>query len=191
MAFCPDGPVLQLAAASSDGRVSVLQHQASNNTWVVHYLQDCPLGVNAVSWGPDQRLVTAGCDNTIRFWKFHEGEWKPDEAVLETSSGVSHADWVRDVAWAPVLVPNHNMVASCSEDCTVLVWKQSEENGPWKPTLLHTFESPVWRVSWSVTGHLLAVSSGDSDVSLWKAGLDGNWSQVSSVEAEAQPEATS
>jgi hypothetical protein len=34
----------------------------------------------------------------------------------------------------------------------------------------------------SITGNILAVSSGDSNVTLWKEALDGSWSQVSRVE---------
>lgn len=182
------------AAASSDGRVSILAHQP-DNTWAVQYLQDCPMGVNAVSWAPhgayfdstnpeqveSPHLVTAGCDNQIRFWISQDGQWTEDTAKCDTST-LQHTDWVRDVAWAPSLLPNQNMVASCSEDRTVLIWKQTAPNQEWKPTLLHQFEAPVWRVSWSVTGHLLAVSSGDSDVTLWKQGLDGRWKQMSSVD---------
>jgi WD40 repeat protein len=42
--------------------------------------------------------------------------------------------------------------------------------------LLKQFDAPVWRVCWSATGHVLAVSSGDSTVTLWKEGLvDGTW----------------
>ena len=59
---------------------------------------------------------------------------------------------------------------------------QNGKDSIWKPTLLHTFDAPVWRVSWSVTGHMLAVSSGDNDVTLWKAKLDGSWTQMSTVE---------
>lgn len=55
----------------------------------------------------------------------------------------------------------------------------------WTPLVLHTFDDPVWRVSWSVTGNILAVSSGDSTVTLWKEGLDGSWSQVSQVADDA------
>jgi protein transport protein SEC13 len=207
VAFAPHEHGLLVAAASSDGRVSVLQHEAANNTWGVHYLSDCPLGVNAVSWAPwgafyqaDQveapRLVTAGCDNQIRFWICKEGQWTTDSSIVLDVSEVAHKDWVRDVAWSPVLLPNHNMVASCSEDGSVIVWTQvppanvdgddtiQESVSQWKPTLLHKYDTPVWRVSWSLTGHLLAVSAGDSDVTLWKAGLDGAWSQVSTVDAQ-------
>lgn len=197
VAFAPHEFGLMAAAASSDGRVSILQHNA-DSSWAIDYLTDCPMGVNAVSWAPHgayydssseesedaveaPRLVTAGCDNQIRFWICENGTWQQDNTAV-ISNALVHSDWVRDVAWAPVLLPKHNMVASCSEDRTVLIWKQTEENGEWKATLLNTFDSPVWRVSWSVTGHLLAVSSGDADVTLWKAGLDEKWTQVSTVE---------
>lgn len=194
IAFCPHEFGLMAAAASSDGRVSVLRHDP-NNSWSVDYIDDCPMGVNAVSWAPyfayynpeqpdalqSPRLVTAGCDNQIRFWVCGEnGQWQPDSSKMDTS--LTHSDWVRDVAWAPCLLPNHNMVASCSEDRKVLIWTQEEAGGEWKATLLNEFAAPVWRVSWSVTGHLLAVSSGDADVTLWKAGLDGAWTQVGMVE---------
>ena len=42
-------------------------------------------------------------------------------AVLDT-----YVDWVRDVAWAPNTAMPYNIVATCSEDCCVLIWKQSE-----------------------------------------------------------------
>lgn len=37
----------------------------------------------------------------------------------------------------------------------------------------------VWRVSWSVSGNVLAVSSGDGKVSLWKENLKGAFEEVS------------
>lgn len=196
IAFGPHEIGLVAAAASSDGRVSILTHQ-SNNAWSVEYIQDNSLGVNAVSWAPHgaytdtsnpdnvlpPRLVTGGCDNRIRFWtqSVETGQWVEDTSATIDKT-ISHSDWVRDVAWAPSIFPNVNVVASCSEDRTVLIWTQNGPNAEWKPILLHKFDAPVWRVSWSVTGHMLAVSSGDSDVTLWKATLDGKWTQMSSVE---------
>lgn len=198
VAFGPNEYGLQVAAASSDGRVSILTHQ-KNNTWTVEYLQDSATGVNSVSWAPfgayydknqpelvQPRLVTGGCDNKVRFWSCKDDKWEEDTACSK------HSDWVRDVAWAPGLLPNHNVVASCAEDRTVVIWKQQAEANAgswntvdWKPSVLHTFEAPVWKVSWSMTGHLLAVSSGDNDVTLWKQGLDDAWIQVGSVGGNA------
>ncbi|KAG7366419.1 WD repeat-containing protein [Nitzschia inconspicua] len=203
VAFSPPEFGLMVAAASSDGRVSVLAHQP-DNSWSISYIQDNALGVNSVSWVPagayhnpeavaagtspdgasDQpRLVTGGCDNAIRFWvqEASSGQWVEDTSC-PVSKDLGHTDWVRDVAWAPAIMPNVNMVASCSEDRTVLIWTQRGHGEPWKAMLLHTFDAPVWRVSWSLTGHILAVSSGDSDVALWKKGMDGVWHQMESIQ---------
>jgi protein transport protein SEC13 len=193
--FGPHEYGLIAAAASSDGRVSILQHQPSG-TWSVEYLQDCPVGVNGVSFCPygayfdpaepdmpeSPRIVTAGCDSHIRIWVCKNGIWSVESTSASSESAVVHTDWIRDVSWAPSLLPNHCMIASCSEDRSVLIWNQNQTTKEWIPTLLHTFNVPVWRVSWSVTGHVLAVSSGDSDVTLWKEGFDGTWSQVGTVD---------
>lgn len=190
VAFGPHEHGLIVAAASSDGRVSIMTHQA-DNSWSTDYIADNALGVNAVSWAPAgaysedrPRLVTGGCDNKIRFWvqQPETGQWV-DDASCPISKEVSHSDWIRDVAFAPALLPDMNMVASCSEDRSVLIWTQNGTNEEWRATLLHTFDAPVWKVSWSVsTGHILAVSSGDSDVTLWRKGIaDGKWYQIDSV----------
>jgi len=208
VAFGPHEYGLIAAAGSSDGRVSVLSHEP-DDSWSVAYLKDTPLGVNAVSWAPygvmesaadatadtavvepmPARLVTGGSDNGIRIWckNATTGTWE-QEAFESAVPDVNHTDWVRDVAWAPNVIPGRSIMASCSEDRTVIIWKQQvggEEgngDGKWSPTVLHKFDDPVWRVSWSITGNILAVSSGDSTVTLWKEGLDGMWSQVSQVE---------
>eukprot|EP00547_Thalassionema_nitzschioides_P008659 CAMPEP_0194229022 /NCGR_PEP_ID=MMETSP0156-20130528/43674_1 /TAXON_ID=33649 /ORGANISM="Thalassionema nitzschioides, Strain L26-B" /LENGTH=322 /DNA_ID=CAMNT_0038961557 /DNA_START=16 /DNA_END=984 /DNA_ORIENTATION=+ len=186
LAFCPHEYGLMLAAASSDGKVSILAHQP-DNSWSFEYLQDCALGVNSVSWAPSgayddglPRLMTGGCDNGIRLWKRSDEMVWEEDVKMETE----HSDWVRDVAWAPPILPNVNVVASCSEDGKVLIWtseKKEDQAERWKSTLLNDFGGPVWRVSWSLTAQLLAVSSGDSDVSLWKQGLDGVWSQMDTM----------
>ena len=43
----------------------------------------------------------------------------------------------------------------------------------------------MWRVSWSVTGTILAVSQGDDAVSLWKESDAGGWERVKEVEKGA------
>jgi len=221
--FAPHQFGLILAAGSSDGKVSILTHQ-EDDTWSAYILEDNPLGVNALSWGPynclgsatssttkvvldaeqeedrrttaaappaeevDEagccmRLVTGGSDNQIRFWRYvpRLASWTQD-SLEDNHMPLRHNDWVRDVAWAPCCIPI-NIVASCSEDKTVIIWLQTEALGSWQPTVLPTFEDPVWRVSWSLTGNILAVSSGDNTVTLWKAALDGTWSQISSLDA--------
>ncbi|GAB9464131.1 hypothetical protein Gpo141_00001572 [Globisporangium polare] len=190
IAWAPHEYGLSLACASADGSVSIVSYTTEG--WSVSHFKDSSLGCNAVSWAPFnslgskgetgvvRRLVTASCDKAIKIWSLPEGhtEWTKEDI----SSAPAHSDWVRDVAWAPSTGMPVNLIASCSEDKHVYIWSQTEEHGAWKRELLHTFEAPVWRVSWSVTGNVLAVSSGDHKVTLWKETLDKKWIQISSVD---------
>ncbi len=124
-------------------------------------------------------------------WVEVNGHWKV-EAVLS-----QHDDWVRDVAWAPNLGLPKSTIASAGQDgkviyaacisgrnsfdarsavAQVVIWTKAA--GKWTPCTLHTWPVPVWRVSWSLTGSILAVSDGNNNVSLWKESLDGQWQQV-------------
>ena len=105
--------------------------------------------------------------------------------MLEHTLAPGHADWVRDVAWAPNLGMPKNTIASAGQDGKVLIWTQSEPAGPWAPTLLCDFGAPVWRVSWSVFGNVLAVADATNAVTLWKEAVDGQWAQVSADAAAA------
>lgn len=156
-----------------------------------------------------QRLATGSCDNMVRMYKLQNGKW--EEEAKESSPHIGKypcdllayktsryvdiffscslftlhnftADWVRDVSWAPNTGMPCNTLASCSEDRTVYIWKQTESGGVWSPSLMHTFEAPVWRLSWSVTGNVLAVSTGDHMVTLWKQSVDETWVQITSVD---------
>jgi len=205
--FAPHELGLVAASAGSDGRVAVMSH-GSDDSWTVEYLADTPLGVNSVSWAPHgvearedgsvgaapARLATGGSDGGIRIWTRDPGTGTWEREGFESASpDVVHKDWVRDVAFAPNVIPGRDVLASCSEDRTVIIWTCGSDNigeevddGKWSPRVLNTFDGPVWRVSWSVTGNILAVSSGDSSVTLWKEGLDGSWTEVSRVEDVAK-----
>ena len=52
----------------------------------------------------------------------------------------------------------------------------------WTPKKVVALEQPCWRVNWSVTGNILAVSSGDDDVSMWKETIQGEWFQLGEPE---------
>ena len=73
------------------------------------------------------------------------------------------------------------MLASAGQDGKVFVWSEDAATGVWTPTLVNDFGSgqPVWRVSWSTAGGVLAVSDSRGAVSLWKESVDGQWEQVS------------
>lgn len=196
IAFAPHEFGLILACASADGNVSILTHQA-DDSWTVQWLRRAhEPGVNAVSWAPAgpltgvldgeqtplvQQLVTGGCDNLVKVWRHadrrdaRDDTWGDTEATLE-----KHSDWVRDVAWAPNVGLPTRVIASCSEDHTVVVWSLDDATRQWAHKVIEV-NAVVWRVSWSVTGSILAVSTGDNQVTLYKETVDGEWQRVSSV----------
>ncbi|GAX74890.1 hypothetical protein CEUSTIGMA_g2336.t1 [Chlamydomonas eustigma] len=189
IAWAPQELGLILAVASSDGTCSVLEYTPAQANWSFEKLPGShAIGVTAVSWSPPvpsgalvssktpgpfvKRLVTAGCDNMIKTWRCVDGVWSEQESML------GHSDWVRDVAWAPNLGLPKNTIASGGQDGQVYIWSEKSAGG-WERRLVHDFRpAPVWRVSWSTTGNILAVSDGNNAVTLWKETIDGVWQQI-------------
>lgn len=183
---------LCLASGSSDGSICV--HTARpDGSWDTSRIDQAhPVGVTSVSWAPStapgafvgtglldqvQKLASGGCDNTVKIWKLYNGQWKMDcFPALQ-----KHSDWVRDVAWAPNLGLPKSTIASASQDGTVVIWTVAKEGEQWDGKVLQDFKTPVWSVSWSLTGNLLAVADGNNKVTLWNEAVDGEWQQVTTV----------
>eukprot|EP00211_Chloroparvula_japonica_P007666 CAMPEP_0119131854 /NCGR_PEP_ID=MMETSP1310-20130426/10734_1 /TAXON_ID=464262 /ORGANISM="Genus nov. species nov., Strain RCC2339" /LENGTH=329 /DNA_ID=CAMNT_0007122449 /DNA_START=21 /DNA_END=1010 /DNA_ORIENTATION=- len=207
IAWAPHELGLTLAAASSDGYVMILY--LTGETWVesAHFRAQS-VGITSLTWRPvapsfhsshqslgrsslSRVLATGGCDNTIQIFSAdEEGTWN----LVSTLS--RHEDWVRDVAWAPDVGLPSAPLASCGHDGAVYVWNEREadkkdkererESDSYVPSLVHKFKEPVWRVSWSVTGTLLAVTSGENTVSLWKEDVSSDspkWTCVSEIDS--------
>lgn len=180
-----------LACASSDGHVSVLEFQ--DNSWTHQIFHAHGMGVNSISWAPaaspgslisanpgpgqQRRFVTGGSDNLLKIWDYNS-ETKSYN-LSQTLEG--HSDWVRDVAWSPSIL-SKSYIASASQDKTVRIWTSDVSNpGQWASQQLE-FDTVLWRVSWSPSGNILAVSGGDNKVSLWKENLKGQWEKVKDIE---------
>ncbi|XP_047963943.1 protein transport protein SEC13 homolog B-like [Salvia hispanica] len=193
IAWAPHELGLCLACGSSDGNISVFTARSDGGWDKSRIDQAHPVGVTSVSWAPStapgalvgsglltavQKLASGGCDNTVKVWKLDNGTWRMDcFPALHM-----HTDWVRDVAWAPNLGLPKSTIASASEDGKVITWVAVKDGDQWEGKVLNDFGAPVWKVSWSLTGNILAVADGKNNVTLWKEEVDGEWQQVTTVE---------
>lgn len=198
VAWSPPDLGCLLACASSDGNVSVLEFR--DNQWGHTMFQAHGVGVNAVSWapsgvpgaiarkdgggsvaaaGPVRRFVTGGSDNAVKIWEWSNQAQKYENVTVLPSG---HSNWVRDVAWSPTLL-SKSYIASASQDKTVRIWTSTNpaESSSWQLSKTLTFDAVLWRVSWSLSGNILAVSGGDNKVTLWKEDLRGEWECVKEV----------
>jgi protein transport protein SEC13 len=211
VAWAPAEFGLHLATASSDGKVTILSHR-EDNSWGAVTLDACPIGCTSVSWAPfsaaspgDAALAAGGCDGATYLWRAVVGAgtaaWERPDAWARSAMPRPAADagsasaWVRDVAWCPAGVALATgaaaealVLASCTDDGRVLISRPPADGdwarGEWTHRELPRFHAAVWRVSWSVTGRLLAVASADNSVTVWKEDLTGStWQQVTSVPA--------
>lgn len=187
----------QLACASSDGQVSVLEFR--NNQWDHTIFPAHGMGVNAVSWAPSgtlpgaiarkdggqqgsgaRRFATGGSDNAVKIWEYNQ---QTNSYVQMTVLPSGHSDWVRDVAWSPTLL-SRTYIASASQDKTVRIWTSTNpaDVNTWQLAKVLEFgDAVLWRVSWSLSGNVLAVSGSDGKVSLWKENLRGEWECVKEI----------
>lgn len=194
--WAPSEYGLMLACGASDGVVSVIT--VKNGKYQIEKIPHAhsSIGCNAVSWAHPtlnyeaknidatshkykKRIVSGGCDNLVKIWIYDDemSKWK-EEDTLD-----GHSDWVRDVAFAPNCGLDSSILASCSLDCKVIIWRKNEkENGQWTSQILHKFNSAIWHLSWSINGNILAISGADNQVSLWKETAEGNWACISDVE---------
>lgn len=203
LSFAPHEFSLKLVCACSDGNVHVLAHKPDTQDWHLWSKKAHDNGCNAVAWAPafatekllktggpllpnEQRFASGGSDNSVKVWRFNETTHDFSEETVGGSSASKHTDWVRDVAWAPSSV--HPMLATCSQDKTVRIW--TERDRKWESVQLRpahnslTFSSVPWRLSWSVSGNILAVSAADSTVTLWKQQLNGDWQCIQNIQDE-------
>lgn len=125
--------------------------------------------------------MTGGSDNDVKIWTWDQSQGTYTQ-MLSLPDG--HTDWVRDVAWSPTLL-SKTYIASASQDKSVKIWTSTNPNdvASWQlaTTLKEFGDAVLWRVSWSLSGNVLAVSGSDGKVSLWKENLKGVWEKVKEI----------
>lgn len=162
------------ASASACGSVAI---HVLNNKWFSKLFFAHNDGCNTVAWIPFKNqtnlsknfvIASGGCDNLVKIWNVES------DLCEQIGTIKCHTSWVRDLAWTYNVNNAQYVIASGSEDKTVVV-SYSHNFSEWTSTLVHSFNGRVWSVSWSNIGYFLAVSAEKNTMSLWKENKEGQW----------------
>ncbi|KAH8916699.1 WD40 repeat-like protein [Atractiella rhizophila] len=117
------------------------------------------------------RLATCSSDRTVKIFDIlPDGSHK----LIDTLRGHEGPVWQLSFAHPSF----GNILASCSYDGKVIVWKETEHGGGWNRIKEHTLHSAsVNSISWAPheLGPILACASSDGKVSVLTFNNDGTW----------------
>jgi len=191
--FAPKHLGLQLATCSADGIVRIYEAPDIMNlsNWQLHYEFNCNVSLSCLSWNTSRlhpSMIAVGSDDPsqssggkVHIYEYSETarKWLKVETLFNVTEPV------HDVRFAPNLGRSFQLLAIAARDLTIVSMKinrkESIENTPVsKPELrmvgqFDDHDSVVWRVSWNITGTVLASSGDDGCVRLWKANYLDNW----------------
>ncbi|GAB1610477.1 nucleoporin SEH1-like [Argonauta hians] len=194
--FAPKHLGLQLATCTSDGMVRIYQAPDVMNLshWSLDYEINCKLSCSCLSWNPSRLcspMLAVGSDDAsptasgkVSVYQYNDQQrlWNK----LQTLSVPT--DPVHDLAFSPNFGRSYHLLAVASKDLYIFQMTpirqegHSDYNTSYEICLIGQFddhEHQVWRLSWNVTGTILASSGYDGKVRLWKANYLRNWKCIS------------
>jgi len=162
-----------LVVGSNDQYVKVWEYNDTIRKWVSIESLVCGSAENLVhdvSWAPNMgrqyhKIAVACKDKTVRIFKISlSSDKSPPSASTTPSSSTTPTSTTPPPSSAATPSHQHTDVKEvmCRND----------------------HHSEVWRVSWNITGTLLASSGDDGNVRLWKPNLMGEWRPLSIIQAE-------
>jgi len=204
--FAPKHLGLQLATCSSDGMVRIYEAPDVMNLsqWSPQLEINSKMSCSCIAWNPSRAhlpMIAVGSDDPsssgnskVQIYEFNETsrKWVKVEAI------VGATEPVHDLAFAPNFGRSYHLLAIASRDVKIVSLKPI---APGKDMTNHAgnyskFEirqiasfnehnSQVWRVSWNVTGTILASSGDDGCVRLWKANYMDTWKSIGMLKGDA------
>ena len=131
-------------------------------------------GSYCLSWCPSRlhpAMLAVGCgrENCVRIYRYKDQNRKWMPAVT-----LPHPDVVHDVAWAPNIGRSFHLIATACRDGIVRIWRVKDDVAS-EPVEFNDHQAEVWRVSWNVTGTVLASSGDDGKVRLYKGTMSVFW----------------
>ncbi|XP_033626113.1 nucleoporin SEH1-like [Asterias rubens] len=201
--FSPRHLGLQLAMCSGDGVVRFYEASDVTNLaiWSSQEEIQTKLNCSCLSWNPSRvhpPMIAVGSDDPsptsggkVQIYEYKENERKKKWNKTETLMNITEA--VHDLAFAPNMGRSYHVIAVATKDVRIMTLKPLRRDantmGPIgldikQPAQLDHNNQQVWRVSWNVTGTILASSSDDGLVRLWKANYLGNWKCIQEMKGD-------
>ncbi|BFZ12952.1 hypothetical protein BsWGS_15991 [Bradybaena similaris] len=201
--FAPKHLGLQLATCSADGVVRIYEAVDVMNlsNWQLQFEFNCNLSLSCLSWNTARMhppMIAVGSDDPnqsaggkVQIYEYNETsrKWQKVETIFMVTEPV------HDVRFAPNLGRSYHLLAVASRDLTIFSLKTIRKEGVNSGGLskfeirqvggFDDHESLVWRVSWNITGTILASSGDDGCVRLWKANYLDNWKCISVLKADS------
>ncbi|XP_037364779.1 centrosomal protein of 192 kDa isoform X3 [Talpa occidentalis] len=205
--FAPKHMGLMLATCSADGIVRIYEAPDVMNLsqWSLQHEISCKLSCSCISWNPSSSrahspMIAVGSDDSspnamakVQVFEYNENTRK--YAKAETLMTVT--DPVHDIAFAPNLGRSFHILAIATKDVRIFTLKPvrkelTSSGGPTKFEIhlvaqFDNHNSQVWRVSWNITGTVLASSGDDGCVRLWKANYMDNWKCTGILKGNGSP----
>ncbi|KAK9814583.1 hypothetical protein WJX72_008201 [[Myrmecia] bisecta] len=192
--FAPKAQGLRLAACSADGFVRFYQPSQglSEQAWSLE--NDLQAGTSSrggctsLCWRPASGdaippLLAVGTSFGAKVWMARPalGDW----VVAADLSGSEATAIVSDVAWARSTGQPSELLAVAAGS-SVHVWSLRGKADGMEAECIAQLKhaAPVWKLDWNMLGNWLAASSEDSQVSLWRRGLAGDWKLTSRLVAQ-------
>ncbi|VWU52671.1 protein transport protein SEC13, partial [Hepatocystis sp. ex Piliocolobus tephrosceles] len=189
--------------ASSDGCLSVISYVFNKNThegdgyWIKHSIKGHMNGATCLSWEKpfnyilnsnkhikdstsdiisSFKLVSGGYDNQVIVW-IYDNNTKEFHKLFQMNDK-PHTAAIKDVSWRPNINNSTNIIASCSDDKQVIIWKEEISNNKWKNEQVIKLENKINKLSWSPNGTILAVACVNNNAYLYKENIKGVWEQI-------------
>lgn len=185
--FAPKNQGLLLATCSTDGMIRIYEAPDIMNLsqWSLQHEIACKLPLSCLSWNQSQfrlhaPMIAAGSDDNSsqtqgKVFIYEASENARRWTKVETIQAIT--DPVHDVAFAPHIGRSYHVLAVASKDVQIFNLKPTQESGGSGGARLEvqhvaTFNDhhcAVWRVTWNVTGTMLASTGDDGCVRMWKS----------------------
>lgn len=184
--FAPKNQGLLLATCSTDGMIRIYEAPDIMNLsqWSLQHEIGCKLPLSCLSWNQSMfrlhaPMIAAGSDDSSsptqgKVFLFEASENARRWSKVDTISVIT--DPVHDISFAPHVGRSFHVLAVASKDVQIFHLRPvPEANGTTGRLEIQnagTFNDhrcAVWRVTWNVTGTMLASTGDDGWVRLWKS----------------------